>query len=713
MNELQNFEKVKQIGKGSFGEVYEIVSKNSNKKYVAKESFSEINGQTIVFFQNELVNILKLSHPSIIKFIGYNIKNFQNESKPTIIMELAPNKSLNYIFYLSQQNQTPPQWEITKKIINIYGIAAGMSYLHENNVIHRNLKPENILLDEYLYPKVTDFGLAKIFPNILTTSKSDIKEALYIAPESYSGEYSYAADVYSFSIIIYQILVDEIPFQGLDKIQLNKKVVEEGFVPTFNEKFPESYKKLILDCGSLDPEKRPTFKDIVQLMQTDKQFILPNVNEIEYNTYIQYQKEYISAFQSTGTSIQFEDYIQNTGMNISKVSITPQNNLAKNSILTLEQYKELNNDCKQLVDDAENDSNIQFFIGKSFIENKNGFPKNTQLGFKYLKRSMKEGNIQSTLYYCKLLKKGQIIPQNLEKAKSILQRNLDKKNPDIYAMYGNVLIKDGDFKQAEKYLMKAINNANGKAMIDYGKMLLNGQGFEPNPQEALKYFQMAQKNGHPKADKYISIILQEQTNEYKPIQIKLKLKLKVILLGKSGVGKTKLLKAMLNLPFIEDEMYTTSNYLSNLVIARDDNTLTDLTIWDTCGQERFSGLFPPQFYRNSDIALICFENNDRDSIIKWIINTKEYCPDCKIFLVETKIDLLTQEQKIQSREKGKEMVTIYDCYMYIMTSAKTREGLNNLLKFASNVSAENFSNKKNDFVLIDSEVPSENKKQCC
>lgn len=62
---------------------------------------------------------------------------------------------------LEQKGQAPKDWDDTKKLINIYGIALSMKYLHHHKILHRNLKPENILLDENLYPKLAIFGLSK------------------------------------------------------------------------------------------------------------------------------------------------------------------------------------------------------------------------------------------------------------------------------------------------------------------------------------------------------------------------------------------------------------------------------------------------------------------------------------------------------------------------------------------------------------------------
>ena len=113
--------------------------------------------------KKELNDIYKLKHPCLLKFYGYSLIDFKKQPKPVIITEYFSNGSLSNILEL-ERNQLPIEgWSFTKKLINLYGIASCMSYLHSNGIIHKALKPNNIFLDNILTPKIGDFGLSSKF----------------------------------------------------------------------------------------------------------------------------------------------------------------------------------------------------------------------------------------------------------------------------------------------------------------------------------------------------------------------------------------------------------------------------------------------------------------------------------------------------------------------------------------------------------------------
>lgn len=148
-----------------------------------------------------------------------------------------------------------------------------MSYLHAHNIIHRDLKPANILMDDYLFPKIADFGLSKNKPQNndtdLTQFKIAVKETpIYIAPEVWSeAEYSPACDVYSLAII--EIITNEDPYKGMNCNQIRSKI-KKGYRPKIDGVPSESYQQLIEKCCSQDQKCCPTFEEILNELENDQ-----------------------------------------------------------------------------------------------------------------------------------------------------------------------------------------------------------------------------------------------------------------------------------------------------------------------------------------------------------------------------------------------------------------------------------------------------------
>ena len=187
----------------------------------------------------------------------------------------------------------------------LIGISRGMMYLHKHHIMHRDLKHENIILDENFNPLITDFGLSKYSETGQSANQTQyIGTSAYIAPEIINGNrYNSKADVYSFGIIMYEIITDSIPyplFQSgkMPLFQFNNKVVNEGYRPEFTVPVQESLKKLIEKCWSKDLNQRPTFEQLFNklafnieesiydaLDQNDSNYYLNNVEVDELFDY--------------------------------------------------------------------------------------------------------------------------------------------------------------------------------------------------------------------------------------------------------------------------------------------------------------------------------------------------------------------------------------------------------------------------------------------
>ena len=289
-----------KIGSGSYGKVFRVKSKHDDIIYAAKISINEIDDTStnqFIDIYREVNIISKLNHPSVLKFILYSPLNFKRKPKPVIITEYASNGSLSQLIEHDRNNPNDPKLDDTHKLIIIYGIVSAMSYLHSNNILHRDLKPDNILLDDFLIPKVADFGLSKKEQSnqesfYIKTSLGNIKGTpIFMSPEIWTnGEYSKSSDVYAFAFIVFEIMTFEKPYSNINVFSLALKV-KNSIRPEFKVYVPEAYKNLIIRCWSQEPSNRPMFDQILIELKTNPEYITEKVNENEFRKYVKFIDE--------------------------------------------------------------------------------------------------------------------------------------------------------------------------------------------------------------------------------------------------------------------------------------------------------------------------------------------------------------------------------------------------------------------------------------
>lgn len=283
------------LGKGSFGTVYLATNNKDNQTYAAKliNVDTEIDGNDQMLIMRESTILAQLDHPSVLKFLGVNFRSLKNlkQFQPTIITEYLPNGSLKAILDKEKKSIADSNWSPTKKYICLIGIADAMRYLHEHGIMHRDLKPENILIDENYYPRICDFGLSRCFSEMMSRSMTgNIGTPLYMAPELLNEEeYGTPVDVYAFSILAYEILTGKEPYYDLGANLSNfllLQKINEGTRPKFDNDVPEKMQELISSCWDSNPLKRPSFKEIFEMLKSDFSLSPEEVDEDEINEYL-------------------------------------------------------------------------------------------------------------------------------------------------------------------------------------------------------------------------------------------------------------------------------------------------------------------------------------------------------------------------------------------------------------------------------------------
>ncbi|RVW86338.1 Cysteine-rich receptor-like protein kinase 26 [Vitis vinifera] len=198
-----NFSDSNKLGQGGFGPVYK--GKLSNGQDIAVKRLSSGSGQGELEFKNEVVLVAKLQHRNLVRLLGFCLDGAER----LLIYEFVPNTSLDH-FIFDPIRRAQLDWERRYKIIG--GIARGLLYLHEDSrlrIIHRDLKASNILLDAEMNPKISDFGMARLFLVDQTQGSTSriVGTYGYMAPEyAMHGHFSVKTDVYSFGVLVLELV---------------------------------------------------------------------------------------------------------------------------------------------------------------------------------------------------------------------------------------------------------------------------------------------------------------------------------------------------------------------------------------------------------------------------------------------------------------------------------------------------------------------------
>jgi hypothetical protein len=209
-------------------------------------------------FRREGRTAARLSHPNIVQVYDAGEGEFEGRETSYIVMEYVPGGDLKRLI---DRRSVLSGGELAR----LSAVAAGLAHAHERGVIHRDIKPHNILLDEAGSLKLTDFGIARALDATQATrTGSYLGTALYSPPEQLRGEgVTPKSDVYSLGVTLYHAATGQPPFSGAPIEIASQHVSKEPTPPRqVNDAVSESLEALILDCMKKDPDARPTADEV-------------------------------------------------------------------------------------------------------------------------------------------------------------------------------------------------------------------------------------------------------------------------------------------------------------------------------------------------------------------------------------------------------------------------------------------------------------------
>lgn len=266
---IDNYVVQHPIGRGGMGTVYLGEHVRLRRKVALKflvgqlEEYEEVSKR----FEREALAVSAINHPNIITI--YDVDQW--EGTPYIAMEYVDGSSLQSLF----EDKKPLPFAVA---VNLqYQLARGLLHTHKASIVHRDIKPTNIIVDKNGYLKVLDFGLAKLLDaSRITRSEHTLGTAHYVAPEMFLGdEVDFRADIWSAGVMMYQMLTGKKPFGESNLHRVMYAVINKDPKPlqAHDPSFPPAYQHIIDKCLAKKPEDRyhsfrVLINDLIEIART-------------------------------------------------------------------------------------------------------------------------------------------------------------------------------------------------------------------------------------------------------------------------------------------------------------------------------------------------------------------------------------------------------------------------------------------------------------
>ena len=258
---LGRYHILEQLGEGGMATVYKAFDTRLETdvavKVIRTEKLTEeTKERTLKRFEREAKSLARLTHPNIVKVMDYG----EHEGRPYLVMPYLSGGTLK-----DRIKQGPIPWQETLRLL--IPIAQALEYAHERNLIHRDVKPSNILLTEKGQPMLTDFGVAKLFDmeetQDLTGTGMGVGTPEYMAPEQWQGHVSVQSDVYALGVVFYEMITGRKPYKADTPAAILLKQAMEPLprAGQYVHDIPDNLEKTLIKALAKNPVDR--YKDMI------------------------------------------------------------------------------------------------------------------------------------------------------------------------------------------------------------------------------------------------------------------------------------------------------------------------------------------------------------------------------------------------------------------------------------------------------------------
>src|SRR5215467_2413552 len=243
-----NYRLVSLLGQGGYAEVYVGQHVWLELQAAIKVLHTHLTGQEAEHFQQEAQTIAKLTHPSIVRVFDYDVQ----DGVPFLVMDYAPNGSLRQRY---PKGSLVPLAQI---VSSVKQVAAALQYAHDQKFIHRDVKPENMLLGRHQEVLLSDFGLAALAHSSASLStKEAVGTISYMAPEQIEGHPRAASDQYALGVVVYEWLCGSRPFEGsMTEVMVQHLTMPPPPLHVKVATIPCEIEQVVLRALAKDPKKR-------------------------------------------------------------------------------------------------------------------------------------------------------------------------------------------------------------------------------------------------------------------------------------------------------------------------------------------------------------------------------------------------------------------------------------------------------------------------